>query len=71
MATPWEKNDQQLDSVRSSAPDPIERRRRLEKALAAVQESGNVMMIESLKAAIEGREATLNLPDIPARLEKL
>jgi hypothetical protein len=37
-------------------------------ALVAIQDSGNTMMIESLKAAIEGREANLNFPPLPGGL---
>ena len=80
MALLWENLAQQLSSVRASisvasteaspAPqgsgdDPSNRRRRLEAALKAIQDSGNTMMIESLKAAIEGREANLNFPPLP------
>ena len=80
MALLWENLAQQLSSVRASVPvasteaspapqgsgdDPSNRRRRLEAALKAIQDSGNTMMIESLKAAIEGREANLNFPPLP------
>ena len=80
MALLWENLAQQLTSVRSSTPiatplttsgsqgsgdNPSDRRRRLETALIAIQDSGNTMMIESLKAAIEGREANLNFPPLP------
>ena len=80
MALLWENLAQQLTSVRSSTPiatplttsgshasgdNPSNRRRRLEAALKAIQDSGNTMMIESLKAAIEGREANLNFPPLP------
>jgi hypothetical protein len=80
MALLWENLAQQLSSVRASIPvatteaspapqgsgdDPSSRRRRLEAALKAIQDSGNTMMIESLKAAIEGREANLNFPPLP------
>ena len=80
MALLWENLAQQLSSVRASMPiaapeltigtqgsgdDPSNRRRRLEAALKAIQHSGNTMMIESLKAAIEGREANLNFPPLP------
>ena len=80
MALLWENLAQQLSSVRSSAPtaspstaptsqgssdNPSDRRRRLEAVLKAIQDSGNTMMIESLKAAIEGREANLNFPPLP------
>jgi hypothetical protein len=81
MALLWENLAQQLTSVRSSTPtsptqmfpdpgvladNPSDRRRRLETALLAIQDSGNTMMIESLKAAIEGRKANLNFPPLPA-----
>ena len=80
MALLWENLAQQLSSVRASiqvasteaspahqgsGDDPSNRRRRLEAALKAIQDSGNTMMIESLKAAIEGREANLNFPPLP------
>ena len=80
MALLWENLAQQLSSVRASIPvastqaspapqgsgdDPSNRRRRLEAALKAIEDSGNTMMIESLKAAIEGREANLNFPPLP------
>ena len=80
MALLWENLAQQLSSGRASIPtaspeaapapqgsgdDPSNRRRRLEAALKAIQDSGNTMMIESLKAAIEGREANLNFPPLP------
>jgi hypothetical protein len=83
MALLWENLAQQLSSVRASAPtaspstapapqgssdNPSDRRRRLEAALKAIQDSGNTMMIESLKAAIEGREANLNFPPLPTGL---
>ena len=53
-----------------ASDDPSDRRRRLQKALEAVMDSGNAMMIESLKAAIEGREANLNLPELPDGIAK-
>ena len=83
MALLWENLAQQLTSVRSSTPiatplttpgsqasgdNPSDRRRRLETALIAIQDSGNTMMIESLKAAIEGRKANLNFPPLPGGL---
>ena len=52
------------------ADDPSDRRRRLETALEAIKDSGNAMMIESLKAAIEGRQANLNLPELPDGITK-
>ena len=50
--------------------DPSDRPRRLQKALEAVKDSGNAMMIESLNAAIEGRQANLNLPELPDGIAK-
>ena len=85
MALLWENLSQQLSSVRATAlptavvtpvagsgtsDDPSDRRRRLQKALEAVKDSGNAMMIESLTAAIEGREANLNLPEMPDGIAK-
>ena len=80
MALLWDNLAQQLDSVRATASatavvspvavsenadDPSDRQRRLQKALEAIKDSGNAMMIESLTAAIEGRQANLNLPELP------
>jgi len=84
MGLLWENLASQLDHVRSTTvvaanpvsgsasgiDDPSDRRRRLEKALAAIKDSGNAMMIESLTAAIEGREANLNLPELPDGIAK-
>ena len=85
MALLWENLATQLDRVRATntvsqssvstitttvADDPTDRRRRLEKALEAIKDSGNAMMIESLKAAIEGRQANLNLPELPDGIAK-
>ena len=85
MALLWDNLAQQLDSVRATASatavatpvsvpetaeDPSDRQRRLQKALEAVKDSGNAMMIESLTAAIEGREANLNLPELPDGIAK-
>ena len=84
MALLWENLATQLDRVRATntvsqssvsttttvADDPSDRRRRLETALEAVKDSGNAMMIESLKAAIEGRQANLNLPELPDGIAK-
>ena len=84
MALLWDNLAQQLDSVRSTqlattmpipvmgqvTDDPSDRRLRLQKALEAVKDSGNAMMIESLTAAIEGREANLNLPELPDGVAK-
>ena len=85
MALLWDNLAQQLTSVRATASatafvtpvavsgtteDPSDRRRRLQKALEAIKDSGNAMMIESLNAAIEGREANLNLPELPDGITK-
>ena len=85
MALLWDNLAQQLDTVRATesaaavvapvsvpetAEDPSDRQRRLQKALEAVKDSGNAMMIESLTAAIEGREANLNLPELPDGIAK-
>ena len=85
MALLWDNLAQQLDTVRATesatavatpvavpetAEDPSDRQRRLQKALEAVKDSGNAMMIESLTAAIEGRQANLNLPDLPEGIDK-
>ena len=85
MALLWDNLAQQLDTVRATeaatavatpvsvpetAEDPSDRQRRLQKALDAVKDSGNAMMIESLTAAIEGREANLNLPELPDGIAK-
>ena len=85
MALLWDNLAQQLSSVRATSStiavvtpitgsatpdDPSDRRRRLQKALEAVKDSGNNMMIESLTAAIEGREANLNLPELPDGIAK-
>ena len=85
MALLWENLATQLDRVRATttaplsststsstavADDPSDRRRRLETALEAIKDTGNAMMIESLKAAIEGRQANLNLPELPDGIAK-
>ena len=85
MGLLWENLSNQLDRVRSttvvassagaagnntSVDDPSDRRRRLQKALEAIRNSGNAMMIEALTAAIEGREANLNLPELPDGIAK-
>ena len=85
MGLLWENLSNQLDRVRTSTvvastagaaansasvDDPSDRRRRLQKALEAIRNSGNAMMIESLTAAIEGREANLNLPELPDGIAK-
>ena len=85
MALLWENLATQLDRVRATntaplsststsatavADDPSDRRRRLETALESIKDSGNATMIESLKAAIEGRQANLNLPELPDGIAK-
>lgn len=73
MALLWENLTRQLDSVRAGLPDHTvvmpdcdeTREQRLQKALAAIKDCGNPQIIESLKAAIEGRQANLDLPDLP------
>ena len=85
MALLWENLATQLDRVRATSTvsqssvsttttavvdDPSDRRRRLEAALEAIKDSGNARMIESLKAAIEGRQANLNLPELPDGIAK-
>ena len=85
MALLWDNLAQQLDTVRATesatevvspvavpenAEDPSDRRRRLQKALEAIKDGGNAMMIESLNAAIEGRQANLKLPELPDGIVK-
>ena len=73
----WDNLAKQLESVRagggfdysawaSLAAAPIQgsRDERLKMALDAIQDSGNPQMIESLNAALEGREASFDLPPI-------
>lgn len=73
----WDNLAKQLESVRagggfdysawaSPAAAPIQgsRDERLKMALDAIQDSGNPQMIESLNAALEGREASFDLPPI-------
>ncbi len=73
----WDNLAKQLESVRagggfdysawaSPAAAPIQgsRDERLKMALNAIQDSGNTQMIESLNAALEGREASFDLPPI-------
>jgi len=65
----WENLAKQLESVRATAPAVsadagVSREARLKAALKAVENSGNTMMIESLKAALEGREAKMELPPV-------
>ena len=85
MGLLWENLAQQLNAVRMTTPeptaasvvavsdsmdDPSDRRRRLQKALDAIKDSGNTVMIESLTAAIEGRPAVLALPELPDGITK-
>ena len=85
MGLLWENLSSQLDSIRSTASvaspaitpaggealdDPSNRRRCLELVLVAIKDSGNTTMIESLTAAIEGREPNLKLPDLPKGIGK-
>ena len=85
MALLWDNLAQHLDTVRATesatavvtsvavpetAEDTSDRQRRLQNALEAVKDSGNAMMIESLNAAIEGRQANLNLPELPDGIAK-
>ena len=75
MALLWENLANQLNRIRAGSPmaqtsapgDGIEesREQRLRKAFEAVKNSGNSQMIESLQAALEGRQANLELPDLP------
>ena len=73
MAMLWENLVRQLDSVRAAGKSPAavgavsseSREQRLQNALEAIKDSGNDMMIESVKAALEGRQANLELPDLP------
>lgn len=78
MTLMWESLARQLDRVRAGADDAlnsviattsVSRKVRLEAALAAIQDKGSPMMIESLKAAIEGREPSFDMPEFPAGLE--
>ena len=69
MGLLWENLAKQLESVRATAPvvsadAGASREARLKAALKAVENSGNTMMIESLKAALEGREAKMELPPV-------
>ena len=77
MAFLWENLAKQLDSIRASEPfnygalatpsnPPSEgsREERLKAALKAVKATGNKQMIESLTAALEGREAKIDIPSI-------
>ena len=71
----WDNFAAQLNSVRAGggydystwaapAEAPLEgsREERLKTALEAIKDSGNAPMIESLNAALEGREASFELP---------
>ena len=74
----WETLALQLDSVRAAestatavvdSTGGVSRQQRLQAALAAVQDKGNPLMVESLKAALEGREPRMELPELPTGLE--
>ena len=74
----WENLARQLDSVRAvdstagavaDGTGGLSRQQRLQAALAAIQDKGNPLMIESLKAALEGREPRMQLPELPKGLE--
>ena len=78
MSFLWENLVRQLDSVR--APEylatavvdntgGVSRQQRLQAALDAVKDKGNPLMIESLKAALEGREARMDMPEFPKGLD--
>ena len=74
MSLIWENLARQLDRVRAGESDSgstvsVSRQMRLEAALAAIQDKGSPMMIESLKAAIDGREPSFDMPEFPAGLE--
>ena len=73
----WENLTNQLNSVRASTPytysfnggtaaepDQSTRNERLKAALEAATASGNEQMIESVKAALENREAKMELPSM-------
>ena len=72
----WENLALQLDSVRAAestatavvdSTGGVSRQQRLQAALAAVQDKGNPLMVESLKE--EGREPRMELPELPTGLE--
>ena len=74
----WENLARQLDSVRAAATTTtavtdgtggVSRQQRLQAALAAIQDKGNPLMVESLKAALEGREPRMELPELPQGLD--
>ena len=62
MTLLWENLARQLDSVRAvdttagavaDGTGGVSRQQRLQAALAAIQDKGNPLMVESLKAALE------------------
>ena len=74
----WENLARQLDSVRAAATTTtavtdgtggVSRQQRLQAALAAIEDKGNPLMVESLKAALEGREPRMELPELPQGLD--
>ena len=74
----WENLARQLDSVRAAdttttavtdGTGGVSRQQRLQAALAAIQDKGNPLMVESLKAALEGREPRMELPELPQSLQ--
>ena len=78
MSLLWENLARQLDSVRAAESSAtavvdgtggVSRQQRLQAALAAVQDKGNPLMVESLKAALEGREPRMELPELPQGLD--
>ena len=73
----WENLANQLNSIRASTPytysfnagnaaepDLSTRHERLKAALDAATTAGNQQMIESVKAALENREAKMELPSM-------
>lgn len=78
MSFLWENLVRQLDSVRApeylatavvDSTGGVSRQQRLQAALDAVKDKGNPLMIESLKAALEGREARMDMPEFPKGLD--
>ena len=78
MSFLWENLVRQLDSVRApeylatavvDSTGGVSRQQRLQAALDAVKDKGNPLMIESLKAALEGREARMYMPEFPKDLD--
>ena len=78
MSFLWENLARQLDSVRAAeslatavvdSTGGVSRQERLQAALDAVKDKGNPLMIESLKAALEGREPRMDMPDFPKGLD--